>query len=44
MDEYDAYVRGGLVGQDHENLTDDDLLKETVMLSLRTSKDRKSVV
>ncbi|MGL1861143.1 MAG: radical SAM family heme chaperone HemW [Pseudodesulfovibrio sp.] len=38
MDEYDAYVRGGLVGQDHENLTDDDLLKETVMLSLRTSK------
>lgn len=38
MDEYDAYVRGGLVGEDHELLTDDDLLKETVMLSLRTSK------
>lgn len=38
MDEYDAYVRGGLVGQDHELLTDDDRLKEMVMLSLRTSK------
>ncbi len=38
MDEYDAYVRGGLVGRDHEELTDDDLLKELVMLSLRTSK------
>ena len=38
MDEYDAYVRGGLVGQDHEELTDDDLFKESVMLSLRTSK------
>jgi len=38
MDEYDAYVRGGLVGQDHELLSDDDLLKEAVMLSLRTSK------
>lgn len=38
MDEYDAYVRGGLVGQDHEILTKDDLFKETVMLSLRTSK------
>lgn len=38
MDEYDAYVRGGLVGQDHELLTDQDLFKENVMLSLRTSK------
>jgi len=38
MDEYDAYVRGGLVGEDHELLTDDDLLKELVMLSLRTAK------
>lgn len=38
MDEYDAYVRGGLVGNDHELLTDDDLLKEMVMLALRTSK------
>jgi oxygen-independent coproporphyrinogen-3 oxidase len=38
MDEYDAYVRGGLVGEDHELLTDDNLLKEMVMLSLRTSK------
>ncbi len=38
MDEYDAYVRGGLVGNDHENLTDKDLLAEMVMLSLRTSK------
>lgn len=38
MDEYDAYVRGGLVGEDFEMLTDDDLLKEMVMLSLRTSK------
>lgn len=38
MDEYDAYVRGGLVGQDHELLSDDDRLKEMVMLSLRTAK------
>ncbi len=38
MDEYDAYVRGGLVGNDHEELTDNDLLKEMVMLSLRTSR------
>ena len=38
MDEYDAYVRGGLVGSDFEELTDDDLLKEMVMLSLRTGK------
>lgn len=38
MDEYDAYVRGGLVGNDHENLTDQELLSEMVMLSLRTSK------
>ncbi|MDC0336456.1 radical SAM family heme chaperone HemW [Pseudodesulfovibrio sp.] len=38
MDEYDAYVRGGLVGQDHEHLTDKDLLAEMVMLALRTSK------
>ena len=38
MDEYDAYVRGGLVGEDHELLTDDDLLKEMVMLSLRTAR------
>jgi len=38
MDEYDAYVRGGLVGEDHELLTDDNLLKEMVMLSLRTAK------
>ncbi|MDD3313164.1 radical SAM family heme chaperone HemW [Pseudodesulfovibrio sp.] len=38
MDEYDAYVRGGLVGQDHEELTDQDLLREMVMLSLRTAK------
>jgi len=38
MDEYDAYVRGGMVGNDYENLTDDDLLKEMVMLSLRTSR------
>lgn len=38
MDEYDAYVRGGLVGNDFEELTDDDLLKEMVMLTLRTSK------
>lgn len=38
MDEYDAYVRGGLVGADHEVLTEMDLLKENVMLSLRTSK------
>lgn len=38
MDEYDAYVRGGLVGSDFEELTDEDLLKEMVMLSLRTGK------
>lgn len=38
MDEYDAYVRGGFVGNDFEELSDDDLLKELVMLSLRTSK------
>ena len=38
MDEYDAYVRGGMVGNDYEDLTDDDLLKEMVMLSLRTSR------
>ncbi|WP_316899250.1 radical SAM family heme chaperone HemW [Pseudodesulfovibrio indicus] len=38
MDEYDAYVRGGLVGQDFEELTDEDLLAEMVMLSLRTGK------
>lgn len=38
MDEYDAYVRGGLVGNDHEVLTERDLLAEMVMLSLRTSK------
>jgi len=38
MDEYDAYVRGGFIGNDFEELTDDDLLKELVMLSLRTSK------
>jgi putative oxygen-independent coproporphyrinogen III oxidase len=38
MDEYDAYVRGGLVGVDHELLSDQDRLKETVMLALRTSK------
>jgi oxygen-independent coproporphyrinogen-3 oxidase len=38
MDEYDAYVRGGLVGADHELLSDGDLLKEMVMLSLRTSR------
>lgn len=38
MDEYDAYVRGGLVGQDHETLTDMDLLRESVMLSLRTTR------
>ncbi|CCH49699.1 radical SAM family heme chaperone HemW [Pseudodesulfovibrio piezophilus] len=38
MDEYDAYVRGGLVGNDHETLSDEDVLKETVMLSLRTTK------
>ncbi|QGY39773.1 radical SAM family heme chaperone HemW [Pseudodesulfovibrio cashew] len=38
MDEYDAYVRGGLVGAEYETLTDEDRLKEMVMLSLRTSK------
>lgn len=38
MDEYDAYIRGGMVGNDYEDLTDDDLLKEMVMLSLRTSR------
>ncbi|WP_272701525.1 radical SAM family heme chaperone HemW [Desulfovibrio sp. Fe33] len=38
MDEYDAYVRGELVGNDFEELTDDDLLTELVMLSLRTSR------
>ncbi|QJB55811.1 radical SAM family heme chaperone HemW [Pseudodesulfovibrio sp. zrk46] len=38
MDEYDAYVRGGLVGNDFEELTDADLLAEMVMLSLRTSR------
>ena len=38
MDEYDAYVRGGLVGTDYEDLTDKDLLTEMVMLSLRTSR------
>lgn len=38
MDEYDAYVRGGLVGREHETLTDADLLREMVMLSLRTAK------
>lgn len=38
MDEYDAYVRGELVGNDFEELTDDALLTELVMLSLRTSK------
>jgi oxygen-independent coproporphyrinogen-3 oxidase len=38
MDEYDAYVRGELVGSDYEELTDEVLLEEMVMLSLRTSK------
>ncbi|WP_319582933.1 radical SAM family heme chaperone HemW [uncultured Pseudodesulfovibrio sp.] len=38
MDEYDAYVRGELVGNDYEDLTDEVLLEEMVMLSLRTSK------
>lgn len=38
MDEYDAYVRGGFIGNDFEELSDDDLLKEMVMLTLRTSK------
>ena len=38
MDEYDAYVRGEFIGNDFEELSDDDFLKEMVMLSLRTSK------
>ncbi|BCS88839.1 radical SAM family heme chaperone HemW [Pseudodesulfovibrio sediminis] len=38
MDEYDAYVRGALVGNDFEDLTDEDLLTERIMLSLRTSR------
>lgn len=38
MDEYDAYVRGGLVGSDYEDLTDEELLREMVMLSLRTHR------
>lgn len=38
MDKYDAYVRGGLVGMEYENLTPTDRLRETVMLSLRTTR------
>jgi oxygen-independent coproporphyrinogen-3 oxidase len=38
MDEYDAYVRGEFIGNDFEQLSDEDLLVEMVMLSLRTSK------
>ncbi|WP_147819917.1 radical SAM family heme chaperone HemW [Salidesulfovibrio onnuriiensis] len=38
MDEYDAAVRGGFVGEDFEELTDQDRLRELVMLSLRTTK------
>jgi len=38
MDEYDAYVRGDMVGNDFEELTEKDLLAEMIMLSLRTSR------
>ena len=38
MDEYDAYVRGELVGEEFELLSDRDRLKELVMLSLRTTR------
>ncbi|BDQ37778.1 hypothetical protein SYK_21380 [Pseudodesulfovibrio nedwellii] len=38
MDEYDAYVRGDMVGNDFEDLTENDLLAEMIMLSLRTSR------
>lgn len=38
MDEYDAAVRGEFVGQEHEILTEKNLLQEMVMLSLRTTK------
>lgn len=38
MDEYDAAVRGDFAGQDFEQLTEEHLLQEMVMLSLRTTK------
>ncbi|GAB7021815.1 radical SAM family heme chaperone HemW [Salidesulfovibrio brasiliensis] len=38
LDEYDAAVRGSFAGDDFEELSDNDLLSEMVMLSLRTAK------
>lgn len=38
LDEYDAAVRGAFAGDDFEQLSDADLLREMVMLSLRTAK------
>ncbi|CCO22871.1 radical SAM family heme chaperone HemW [Maridesulfovibrio hydrothermalis] len=38
MDEYDAAVRGGFLGEDFEELTDKIKTQELIMLSLRTSK------
>lgn len=38
MDEYDAAIRGAFVGEDFEELSSQDLLREMVMLSLRTTK------
>ncbi len=38
MDEYDAAVRGGFAGEDFEELSGLDRLRELVMLSLRTTK------
>lgn len=41
MDEYDAAVRGGFVGDDFEELTDEIKAQELIMLCLRTSKGLK---
>lgn len=38
MDEYDAAVRGGFAGENFEELSDTDLLREMVMLGLRTTR------
>ncbi|OEU66462.1 MAG: coproporphyrinogen III oxidase [Desulfovibrio sp. S3730MH75] len=41
MDEYDAAVRGGFLGEDFEEITDEIRAQELVMLSLRTSRGLK---
>ncbi|GKT29205.1 radical SAM family heme chaperone HemW, partial [Aduncisulcus paluster] len=41
MDEYDAAVRGGFLGEDFEELTDEIKAQELIMLCLRTTKGLK---